>query len=91
KLSESDKSAVQSAIEKVREAVKGDDPSVINRAFDDLQRASQAMAEHLYTASAGPGATGPGAADQAGDPSANGGAGEPKADDVIDVEFEEKK
>jgi molecular chaperone DnaK len=93
KLSESDKSAVRAAIERVNEAKKGDDPVAINRAIEDLGRASQAMAEHLYASSAqGPGA-GPGAPPGGDGASANGGAqaGTEKADDVIDVEFEEKK
>ena len=56
KLTDSDKTAVRSAIEKVNEAKKGDDAAAINRAIEDLQRASQAMAEHLYAsgAAAGP-------------------------------------
>jgi molecular chaperone DnaK len=87
KLSDSDKSAVRAAIEKVNEAKKGDDVAALNRAIEDLQRASQAMAEHLYAANAagpdGNGATVP--------PSGDGSAGASKADDVIDVEFEEKK
>jgi molecular chaperone DnaK len=85
KLSETDRNALQSAIARVEEAKKGDDAAAINRAVEDLQKASQAMAEHLYAAtatSAGP-AGGDGAA------GASGGAGKP--DDVIDVEFEEKK
>ena len=53
------------------------------------------MAEHLYTASgaAAPGAGPDGGAGPGGGPSPNGGArdGGAKADDVIDVEFEEKK
>ena len=91
KLSEGDKSAVQAAIAKVNETTKGDDPAAINAAIEDLGRASQAMAEHLYAASAAEGAkTGDaGTADGAG---ANGGpSGGAKPDDVIDVEFEEKK
>src|SRR5262249_50677803 len=62
KLSDSDKSAVRAAIERVNETKKGDDPDAITRAIDDLQRASQAMAEHLYAANAagsGAGAPGP--------------------------------
>ena len=94
KLTDSDKAAVKAAIEKVQETKKGDDPAAINQAIEDLQRASQAMSEHLY-AKAGPdGAGGPAGA--AADPgvgrgaAANGGqAGKPE--DVIDVEFEEKK
>jgi molecular chaperone DnaK len=92
KLSESDQSALRAAIDKVNETKKQDDAAAINRALDDLQRASQAMAEHLY-AGAKPG-PGPGAGPEAGPPpggaSPNGGPGG-KPEDVIDVEFEEKK
>jgi molecular chaperone DnaK len=95
KLSESDKSAVQAAIAKVNEAKKGEDATAIQQAIEELGRASQAMAEHLYAAaqpSGGAGAAGPGAS--AGRPSpdgATGNGGPGKAEDVIDVEFEEKK
>ncbi len=94
KLGEADAAAVRAAIEKVNEAKKGDDAQAIHRAVDDLQRASQAMAEHLYAASAQPGGpTGPmpGGEGPTGGPGA-GAAGGPggKPDDVIDVEFEEK-
>ena len=87
KLSDGDKQAVRQAIDAVNEAKAKDDVAAINTAVENLGRASQAMAEHIYTATsaeAGAAASGgPG-----GGPSANGGA---KADDVIDVEFEEKK
>ena len=91
KLSDSDKSALRAAIDKVNEAKKGDDPAALNRAVEDLQRASLAMAEHLY-AGANPAGAGAGAAAGPADGAASAGA-EPaaKADDVIDVEFEEKK
>jgi molecular chaperone DnaK len=89
KLSESDVSAVRAAIEKVNEAKKGNDAAAINRAVDELQHASQAMAEHLYSKGGGPEA-GPQA--PGGGPSPDGGAESgPKPEDVIDVEFEEKK
>ena len=84
KLSEGDLTAVRAAIEKVNAAKSGDDVTAINQAVEDLGRASQAMAEHLYAANA---QAGPGAA---GGPSAEGGPGKP-ADDVIDVEAEEVK
>jgi molecular chaperone DnaK len=99
KLSDTDKSALRAAMDKVNEAKNGDDPAAINRAVDELQRASQAMAEHLYAATGaagGPGA-GPGAAPDGPGPgpgaaaSPNGGADGQRAEDVIDVEFEEKK
>ena len=91
KLSQSDQTAVRSAIDRVNEAKKGNDAAAITRAVDDLQRASQAMAEHLYASAPGPDAAAAGAGpgtDRGA--STNGGAGG-KADDVIDVEFEEKK
>jgi len=95
KLTDADKQAVRSAIDAVNEAKKLDDVAAINTAVENLGRASQAMAEHIYTATSaeagGPGAAagaGAGAGSSGGRGSANGGA---KADDVIDVEFEEKK
>ena len=42
------------------------------------------MTEHIYKSAGGDGAPG-------GGPGANADAGGPKPDDVIDVEFEEKK
>ena len=100
KLSESDQSALKAAIEKVNEAKKHDDVAAINRALDELQHASQAMAEHLY-GGAKPGPGGPGGGfDMGGGGAGPGGPGHPggatmgpggKPDDVIDVEFEEKK
>src|SRR4051794_18575163 len=61
KLSDSDKSALRAAIDKVNEAKKGDDVGALTRSIDELQRASQAMAEHMYAAQpgAGPGPDAP--------------------------------
>ena len=87
KLKESDVAAVRAAIEKVNETKKGEDPAAIQRAIDDLQRASQAMSEHLYAANVAGAAAAPGGN---GAPGGEAHAG-PKADDVIDVEFEDKK
>ncbi|MDG3003567.1 molecular chaperone DnaK [Paludisphaera mucosa] len=90
KLGDADKSALRAAIDKVNEAKKGDDAAAINRSVDEMSRAAQAMSEHLYAA-AGAGAGGPGAGAAAGGGAeAPGGSGS-KPDDVIDVEFEEKK
>src|SRR4051794_40931402 len=82
KLSEGDKSALRTAIDKVNEVRKGDAPAAINRALEELQRASQAMAEHLYAAQPSPGAGAAGGA-ATEPPSSNGGGGKPE--DVIDV------
>src|SRR3954471_21832565 len=72
KLSDGDKSALRAAIDKVNEAKKGDDPAVITSAIDDLQRASQAMAEHMYAAQPGADA-GPGPGAPTDGASSNGG------------------
>ncbi len=72
KLSDADKQAVQSAIEAVNEAKKGDDVAAMNTAVDNLTRASQAMAEHIYAAAGAGGEAAPGG--QAG-----GGPGEGRA------------
>jgi len=88
KLSESDRSAVRAAIDKVNEVKHQDDVAALNRAMDDLQRASHAMTDHLNAG----GKTAPGAgAAPPGDAGSHDGAGGPKPEDVIDVEFEEKK
>jgi molecular chaperone DnaK len=97
KLSEGDRNAIRTAIDRVNEAKNGTDAAAIQRAVEDLQRASQAMAEHLYAASAqgaagaaaGGGPTGGAAGGDGASAAGPGGGGKP--DDVIDVEFEEKK
>ena len=64
------------------------------RAIDDLQRASQAMAEHLYAGANAPGGAGgrrPGRRRGRRRPRPTAAPAGGKADDVIDVEFEEKK
>jgi molecular chaperone DnaK len=88
KLSESDRAAVRAAIDKVNEVKHQDDVAALNRAMDELQRASHAMSEHLNAASKA--AAGAGAPPPGGD-GAHEGAGGAKPEDVIDVEFEEKK
>jgi molecular chaperone DnaK len=91
KLQESDKTALEAAIAKVREAAKSDDVNRIKGAISELEAASHAMSEALYkAASAGAAGAGP----QPGGPQpgttdgASPGAGE---DDVVDAEFEVKK
>ena len=86
KLSDGDKAPVQSAIDKVKEALKGDDVNAIRQALNNLQSAAHALAQHVGRAA--------GATPEAGGASPPGdrptGGGERK-DDVIDAEFEVKK
>jgi molecular chaperone DnaK len=91
KLKDSDKTALEAAIAKVREAAKSDDVNSIKSAISELEAASHAMSEALYKAASTAGGAGPqpggpqqGPADGGDSP----GAGE---DDVVDAEFEVKK
>lgn len=80
KLDAGSKSAIESSIEKVKTAEKGDDLAAINSAVEALQQASYALAQHMQAGSAPDGGAG-----QPG-PSSDG-----KPDDgVIDAEFEKK-
>ncbi len=80
KLADNDKSALEAAITKVREAAKGEDPATIKAAIAELEQASHAMSETLYKATA---------ADAAADaPEAD--TSEAADDDAIDAEFEVK-
>jgi molecular chaperone DnaK len=87
KISEADRAPIQSAMERVKTAAKGDDVNAIKQAISDLEQAAHAMSKHLYGQQGGPG-SGPGP--QAGPPPGGDGQGKGK-DDVIDAEFEVKK
>jgi len=85
KLGDSDKEPLTKAIEKVREAAKGDDTQAIKSAVDELEQASHALSKVLYEKAQAEQAAGADAADAgAGD----SGAG--SDDDAIDAEFEVK-
>ncbi|MSR50833.1 MAG: molecular chaperone DnaK [Gemmataceae bacterium] len=84
KLSDSTKTVVQGAIDRVKESCKGEDAQAIKQATSDLITASQELAKHM---SGGPGDAGQSGA-APGQGAAQGGKG---GDDVIDAEFEVKK
>ncbi len=81
KMSDSDKAPIQGAIDRVKDAMKGNDADAIKRSLSDLQMAAQAMASHMH----GGGGGGP---ERGGSPPSGDGKGK---DDVIDAEFEVKK
>ncbi len=93
KLSELDRAPLQAAIEKAREAMKGEDARAIRQAVEDLQAASHAMSEHLYQQQTA-GQSGGRAAGQPGGrpsgPDADGSQQQSSTDEVIDAEFEVK-
>jgi molecular chaperone DnaK len=82
-VTEADKSAVQSAVDKLKQVASKDDVNAINTAISELEQASMAMAKHVSSRQQG---AGPGAAPGG---SADGGA--KGKDDVIDAEYEVKK
>ncbi|WP_374960674.1 molecular chaperone DnaK [Spongiibacter tropicus] len=81
KASDEEKSAIEAALVKVDEAVKGDDVEAIEAAAKELGEASAGLAQKIY-------------AEQAAEAEAAGGE-QPEAsaagDDVVDAEFEEVK
>jgi molecular chaperone DnaK len=83
KITAADKAAVERAMDKVKEAVKGTDLNAIRTASSELDQAAQAMAQHLYSKTGDAGQSGPG-------PSPSGEK-KPGGDDVIDAEYEVKK
>jgi molecular chaperone DnaK len=78
KIGESDRQAIQSAVERTKQAASGEDVQAIRQAVSDLQVAAQAMAQHMHR--------------PAGEGPTPGTGGEDKGkEDVIDAEFEVKK
>ncbi len=87
KLGDADKTAVTAAIEKTREAAKGDDTEQIKSAIHELEQASHALSKVLYeSAQAQQAQAGPAEAPASGE-AAPAGDGD---DDAIDAEFEVK-
>ena len=90
-VTEADKAAIEPAIEKAREAAKGEDLEAIKSAVSALEQASHAFATQLYQkAQAAQGAAGA----QAGPQGPFGGEapnqGPKQDDDTIDADFEVK-
>ena len=77
KATPQEKDAIEDAIKKVEEAVKGDDKDAIDEAVKILSEASSGLAQKMY-------------AEQTADAQANQDESKP-ADDAMDAEFEEVK
>jgi len=86
KVAGEDRSAIESGVRGLRDALGGDDREAIRRAMQALEQASHKVAEQMYQAAGqDPQASAPGP-DQGGQ-----GPDEPGGDDVIDAEFEVKE
>jgi molecular chaperone DnaK len=77
KLSESERHAVEQALNEAREAIKGDDIQRIRRAHESLTQVSRTLADAMYRQTT----SGP-----AGGPQ---GSGQPPQGDVVDAEFKD--
>ncbi|MFP6668682.1 MAG: molecular chaperone DnaK [Pirellulales bacterium] len=88
KLGDADKEPLKAAVEKTREAAKGDDVEQIKSAISELEQASHALSKVLYESAQ----TAAGGA-AAGDDTSGVGVGDAAdggGDDVIDADFEVK-
>ena len=83
-MSDDDKKPINDAIEKVREAIKGEDVDAIKSATEALQASTHAMSEAMYKAAAE-------AAPGEGEPAAATASADTADDDAIDAEFEVKE
>jgi molecular chaperone DnaK len=78
KVSEADKSAIETAVASLKSALEGDDADVITTRTNELAQAAMKLGEAMYQASQS----------EAGGDDAPGD-GETKSEDVVDVDFEE--
>jgi molecular chaperone DnaK len=93
KISGSERGEVENAVADAKKALEGSDKSAMDRARENLTKASHKLAEQMYKAAQPQGA--PGTGPEAGAGSAPGGNGQAKKDEgVIDAEYvdvEDKK
>ena len=94
-LDDAEKAAIQSAIEELQTALKGEDKDAIEAKSAALMSVSQKLGEKMYADAQAQGAAAqaaggahPGAGAQ---PAGGDGGGQAKPDDVVDAEFKEVK
>jgi molecular chaperone DnaK len=88
KLSDSNKSALESALNTLKEAHKSQDLAAIDAAMEGMNKAWEGAAQEMYAASGGAQEGGPQPGAEAGAGSADAGSSASDAD-VSDVEYEE--
>jgi len=84
KLKDADKEPLEKAIQKTRDAAKGDQVDVIKSAVSELEQAQQALSKMMYEADKNKAAAG----DASGEEASAENSGD---DEAIDAEFEVKK
>jgi molecular chaperone DnaK len=85
KVSQADRSAIESAISDLRSKLKSDDAEAIKRSMQNLEQASHKVAEQMYKSAAEAKGAGPAPEGEKPKPKGKGG------DDVIDAEYEVKE
>ncbi len=80
--------AVEAALDKAKQALKGGDAATVQRAMDDLTQASHRLAEAMYRQAGASAGGGNGEGTQGTGASAGSGAG--PSGNVIDAEFDDK-
>ena len=99
KVSAETRGKIESALNNLKEVVKGEDADAIKKAIENLATASQELGKVLYEEAAKKQAASPkgvhrtapsGTAEQAPPPPPEGEAKKKGGDDVIDAEFEAK-
>ena len=99
KVSAETRGKIESALNNLKEAIKGEDADAIKKAIENLATASQELGKVLYEEAARKQAASPkgvhrtapsGTAEQAPPPPPEGEAKKKSGDDVIDAEFEAK-
>ncbi len=83
KIDAASRSSIEAAMDKAKEALKGEDVAAIRSAFEELTQASHRLAEEMYKKAGG----GEGGPSQEGGGPAPGG----KDEGVVDADFEEVK
>jgi len=83
KLDDASKSAIEASMEKVNEALKGEDLAAVESAVEELNQATHALSKHMYESAAEPTEEA-----SAGDAAQETGAEDAPDDNVIDAEFE---
>jgi molecular chaperone DnaK len=93
KVGPQERADIESAINRVKELLKGEDKDALQRGMDDLQKVLMKLGEAVYKAKEAAGGDAAAAGPAGGAPGAGGTAegGKKGGDDVIDAEYEVKK
>ncbi len=90
-LDDGEKTAIQSAIKELEEALKGEDKAAIDAKSAALMTVSQKLGEKMYADAQAQGAAAQAAGGGGAGPSAEAGTAKAGAEDVVDADFKEVK